>query len=288
MPPKGWKKKNQKRKADLISEHEEADTASIVETSENATADATVSDIPPPLQITPETDMSAVGHVVQPDTAPAVTTTEPVGDTPPKESILTDPSKQDEPSRSNPVEIGPEPLSTHPAAANTAASGVSPNNNVYDSIRYCIISNDGNHDHLIKLIGLKSLFAKMLPKMPKEYIVRLVMDKRHKSLAILSDDPAVKGGDDEIIAAICYRPYSDMRFAEVAFCAVAMSQQVKVREHAYEFISCTFVSIFYSYNNILSFIGLWDQTHESTENECRQRRLGISHHICRQLCDWIL
>jgi hypothetical protein len=101
--------------------------------------------------------------------------------------------------------------------------------NSYDSIRYCIISNDGNKDNWVKLIGLKSLFAKMLPKMPKEYIVRLVFDKRHKSLAILSDDPAVQGLDEEIIGGICYRPYPEMKFAEIAFCAVSMNQQVKVR-----------------------------------------------------------
>lgn len=63
--------------------------------------------------------------------------------------------------------------------------------------------------------------------MPKEYIARLVFDRRHKSLALLSDDPSVKGGDDEVIGGICYRPYHEMRFAEIAFCAVSSLQQVK-------------------------------------------------------------
>jgi len=78
-------------------------------------------------------------------------------------------------------------------------------------------------------VGLKSLFSKQLPKMPKEYIARLVFDRRHKTLALLSDDPRVQGGDEEIIGGICYRPYHDMRFAEIAFCAVSGMQQVKVR-----------------------------------------------------------
>lgn len=63
--------------------------------------------------------------------------------------------------------------------------------------------------------------------MPKEYIARLVFDRRHKSLALLSDDPRKAGGDEEIIGGICYRPYPEMRFAEIAFCAVSASQQVK-------------------------------------------------------------
>ena len=98
----------------------------------------------------------------------------------------------------------------------------------YANIRKCIVQNDGTDDNMVKLIGLKNLFSKQLPKMPKDYIVRLVFDRRHKSLAILSDDPKVKGTDDEIIGGICYRAYHDMRFAEIAFCAVSQAQQVKV------------------------------------------------------------
>jgi histone acetyltransferase len=80
---------------------------------------------------------------------------------------------------------------------------------------------------LQRLIGLKTIFGKQLPKMPKEYIARLVLDRRHKSLALLSSDPATFGGNEEIIGGICYRPYPDMKFAEIAFCAVSASQQVK-------------------------------------------------------------
>ena len=98
----------------------------------------------------------------------------------------------------------------------------------FDDIRHVVVTNDGNPKNLVRLVGLKNLFAKQLPKMPKDYIVRLVFDRRHKSLAILSNDPAVKGTDDEIIGGICYRAYPDMRFSEIAFCAVNQNQQVKV------------------------------------------------------------
>jgi ribosomal protein S18 acetylase RimI-like enzyme len=97
----------------------------------------------------------------------------------------------------------------------------------YDSITKIIVTNDNQRASLIRLIGLKSLFAKQLPKMPKEYIARLVFDRRHKSLALLGDDPSKKYTDEEIIGGICYRAYPEMRFAEIAFCAVSASQQVK-------------------------------------------------------------
>ena len=79
-------------------------------------------------------------------------------------------------------------------------------------------------------MALKSLFAKQLPKMPRPYIARLVFDRRHTSLAILSDDPALKDTDEEVIGSICYRAFPEMRFAEIAFCAVNASHQVKVCE----------------------------------------------------------
>lgn len=99
--------------------------------------------------------------------------------------------------------------------------------NPYDCIRKCIVQNDGTTDNLIRLVGLKNLFSRQLPKMPKDYIVRLVFDRRHKSLAILSDNLDLAGTDDEIIGGICYRSYPEMRFAEIAFCAVAQAMQVK-------------------------------------------------------------
>lgn len=36
-----------------------------------------------------------------------------------------------------------------------------------------------------RLIGLKNIFSKQLPNMPKEYIARLVLDRRHRSVAII-------------------------------------------------------------------------------------------------------
>lgn len=40
-----------------------------------------------------------------------------------------------------------------------------------------VVLNDGDRDSMILLTGLKNIFQKQLPKMPKEYIARLVYDR---------------------------------------------------------------------------------------------------------------
>ncbi|GAX27816.1 histone acetyltransferase [Fistulifera solaris] len=97
----------------------------------------------------------------------------------------------------------------------------------YDKLKWVVVRNDGKPESMIKLIGLKSLFAKQLPKMPRSYIARLVLDRRHTSIAILQDKPELKNTDDEIIGGICYRAFPEMRLAEIAFCAVNANHQVK-------------------------------------------------------------
>jgi histone acetyltransferase len=90
---------------------------------------------------------------------------------------------------------------------------------VDDHISFEIFTNDGKNSSSMALVTLKNIFSKQLPKMPKEYIVRLVFDHRHYSLAI-------KRGN-RIIGGICYRPYYDQRFGEIAFCAISGTEQVK-------------------------------------------------------------
>ena len=53
---------------------------------------------------------------------------------------------------------------------------------------------------LCRLISLKNTISKQLPNMPKEYIARLVMDRRHRSCAIVAKSGTVLGG-------ITYRPF---------------------------------------------------------------------------------
>lgn len=51
-------------------------------------------------------------------------------------------------------------------------------------ISFCYVENDGQPHNMIYLIGLKNIFSKQLPNMPKEYICRLVFDRRHKWVQI--------------------------------------------------------------------------------------------------------
>nr|XP_011471063.1 PREDICTED: histone acetyltransferase GCN5-like isoform X3 [Fragaria vesca subsp. vesca] len=69
------------------------------------------------------------------------------------------------------------------------------------------------------LVGLKNIFARQLPNMPKEYIVRLVMDRSHKSVMVIRLNHVVGG--------ITYRPYVSQRFGEIAFYAITADEQVK-------------------------------------------------------------
>lgn len=86
-------------------------------------------------------------------------------------------------------------------------------------LEFGIVTNDGTEDSFTQLVELKNIFGKQLPKMPKAYICRLVFDKQHYSL-ICKYENVVVGG-------ICYRPHFTQGFAEIAFCAVTASRQVK-------------------------------------------------------------
>lgn len=56
-------------------------------------------------------------------------------------------------------------------------------------ISFHVISNnfdaDQNRQKLTWLLQLQCLFSTQLPRMPKEYITRLVFDNRHKNLVIV-------------------------------------------------------------------------------------------------------
>jgi len=88
-------------------------------------------------------------------------------------------------------------------------------------IEFRVINNDNTRENMIILTGLKNIFQKQLPKMPREYIARLIYDRNHLSMAIVKKPLQVVGG-------ITYRPFNHRRFAEIVFCAITSSEQVKV------------------------------------------------------------
>ncbi|KAM5359716.1 hypothetical protein ACJA88_015059 [Fusarium oxysporum] len=87
-------------------------------------------------------------------------------------------------------------------------------------IEFRVVNNDGDRESLIVLGGLKCVFQKQLPEMPKSYIARLVYDRAHMSIVIVRKPLAVVGG-------ITYRPFKHRKFAEIAFCAVLSDEQAK-------------------------------------------------------------
>ncbi|KAF2100893.1 histone acetyltransferase GCN5 [Rhizodiscina lignyota] len=87
-------------------------------------------------------------------------------------------------------------------------------------IEFKVVNNDGARESTIILTGLKNIFQKQLPKMPKDYIARLVYDRTHMSMAIVKKPLEVVGG-------ITYRPFKHRQFAEIVFCAISSEQQVK-------------------------------------------------------------
>lgn len=87
-------------------------------------------------------------------------------------------------------------------------------------IEFRVVNNDGSRDHFMILTGLKNIFQKQLPKMPKEYIARLVYDRSHVSIAVVRKPMTVVGG-------ITYRPFASRKFAEIVFCAISSTEQVR-------------------------------------------------------------
>ncbi|PQE03301.1 histone acetyltransferase GCN5 protein [Rutstroemia sp. NJR-2017a BBW] len=87
-------------------------------------------------------------------------------------------------------------------------------------IEFRVVNNDDTRESFIILTGLKCIFQKQLPKMPKDYIARLVYDRTHLSIAIVKKPLEVVGG-------ITYRPFDQHKFAEIVFCAISSDQQVK-------------------------------------------------------------
>ncbi|GMH37399.1 hypothetical protein BSKO_05272 [Bryopsis sp. KO-2023] len=82
------------------------------------------------------------------------------------------------------------------------------------------VMNDGKPENVLWLVALKGVYSRQLPNMPKDYICRLVLNRNHRSVAILKRDGSILGG-------ITYRTFPGQSFGEIAFCAVIGTEQVK-------------------------------------------------------------
>ena len=86
-------------------------------------------------------------------------------------------------------------------------------------LTFPVVDNDGTPEAVITLVQLKAIFCQQLPKMPKEYISRLVYDRQHVSLACVFNG--------EVVGGITYRPVASQALAEIVFCAVSAKHQVQ-------------------------------------------------------------
>lgn len=72
---------------------------------------------------------------------------------------------------------------------------------------------------LLWLLMVKNVFSHQLPRMPREYITRLVFDPKHKCLVLVKDC--------RVIGGICFHMFPSQGFSEIVFCAVSSNEQVK-------------------------------------------------------------
>ncbi|CAL8068652.1 unnamed protein product [Calicophoron daubneyi] len=96
------------------------------------------------------------------------------------------------------------------------------------NIEFHIVNNSLNHSqpsqNYIWLLELLNVFALQLPRMPKEYIARLVFDPKHKNLVLLK---VSESGEKHAIGGISFRMFPSQGFTEIVFCAVIFNEQVK-------------------------------------------------------------
>lgn len=85
---------------------------------------------------------------------------------------------------------------------------------------------------LIWMLQLQSMFSAQLPKMPKEYITRIVFDSRHTNLMLIKKGmllfrTLIPFSSDKkslcVIGGICFRQFINEGFSEIVFCAITGS-----------------------------------------------------------------
>lgn len=134
-------------------------------------------------------------------------------------------------------------------------------------IEFRVVSNDNTRENFCLLTELKNIFQRQLPKMPREYIAKLVYDPYHLSMCLIKKtngenkqrvnipyqtgqkssslsfsegrtqmepmevEQDFRHDSDQnqyvVLGGICYRPFFERKFAEIVFCAITSTEQVK-------------------------------------------------------------
>jgi N-acetylglutamate synthase-like GNAT family acetyltransferase len=83
-----------------------------------------------------------------------------------------------------------------------------------------VVKKDKSRESNMILTGLKDLYRRKFPLLPKDYIARLVYSKDRISIAIVKPPFEVLGG-------VTYRPFKARGFAEITFCVISSDQRIK-------------------------------------------------------------
>lgn len=93
----------------------------------------------------------------------------------------------------------------------------------HGKIEFHIIGNSMNkrvnRQDYLWLNSLQNVISHQLPRMPKEYITRLVFDPKHRTLALIKNSKPIGG--------ICFRMFPEQGFTEIVFLAITSNEQVK-------------------------------------------------------------
>jgi len=109
------------------------------------------------------------------------------------------------------------------------------------------LSRKPSRQTTIWLIGLQNVFSYQLPRMPKEYITRLVFDPKHRTLVLIKDGRPIGG--------ICFRMFPTQNFTEIVFCAVSSNEQVK----GYGTHMMNHLKDYHTRNGVLNFLTYADE-----------------------------
>lgn len=143
-------------------------------------------------------------------------------------------------------------------------------------IEFVACTNDGTQDAIRWLIGLKNIYSKQLPNMPREYIARLVLDRNHRSVALVRRAREGRMCWAEPVGGITYRRFGPQGLGEISFCAITADEQVKgfgtrLMNHVKEFAKTDGMEFFLTYadNNAVGYFKKQGFTKEISMPEAR-------------------
>lgn len=126
----------------------------------------------------------------------------------------------------------------------------------------CLAWNDGAQHHTMQLFGFKKVISQQLPMMPREYILRILLDRYHRCVLAIDipnfDQQAFDRNPEMylekaiVLGGICFRPFHSQGFAEIVFLAVEEQQKhrglgTQIMNHLKEHVKTEGIKYFLTY-----------------------------------------